>query len=157
MMIDQVWWGRAPGRKTNSKWEGATGCNIQTHEEEKTDPDNPSHILVRNRAGLLWSWFYCCKWAGRSFRMCFQWLLFQGFVTCAYGVHIVGRVLIVFGICDALASIGFGFIIKKIGRIPIFILGALINILVIIVMFSWAPTASAVGGISPDPFTAVTN
>jgi len=68
-----------------------------------------------------------------------------GFVTCAYGVHIVGRVLIVFGICDALASVGFGFIIKKIGRIPIFILGALINILVIIVMFSWAPTASAVG------------
>ena len=56
-----------------------------------------------------------------------------------------------------MASVGFGFIIKKIGRIPIFILGALINILVIIVMFSWAPTASAVGGIFAGPFTVVTN
>eukprot|EP00092_Neocalanus_flemingeri_P030399 GFUD01032999.1.p1 GENE.GFUD01032999.1~~GFUD01032999.1.p1 ORF type:complete len:501 (+),score=111.97 GFUD01032999.1:117-1619(+) len=68
-----------------------------------------------------------------------------GFVTCAYGVHIVGRVLIVFGICDALASVGFGFVIKKIGRVPIFILGACINVLVIIIMLSWTPTSSAVG------------
>jgi hypothetical protein len=65
-----------------------------------------------------------------------------GFVTCAYGVHIVGRVLILFGACDALASIGFGFIIKKIGRLPIFILGAFINLSVIIVMLSWTPTNS---------------
>merc|ERR1711936_282551 len=50
-----------------------------------------------------------------------------GFVTCAYGVHTVGRVLILFGVCDALASIGFGFIIKKVGRMPIFILGACLN------------------------------
>jgi len=65
-----------------------------------------------------------------------------GFVTCAYGVHIVGRMLILFGICDALASIGFGFIIKKVGRVPIFILGAAINVLVLIVMLSWTPTRS---------------
>merc|ERR1711892_516177 len=68
-----------------------------------------------------------------------------GFVTCAYGVHIVGRVLIVFGVCDALASVGFGFVIKRVGRVPIFILGACINILVIIVMLTWTPTASSVG------------
>lgn len=66
------------------------------------------------------------------------------FVTCAYGVHIVGRVLIAYGACDALASAGFGFVIKKIGRIPVFILGALINVSVIITMFSWAPTSSSV-------------
>ena len=74
-------------------------------------------------------------------------LLFQGFVTCAYGVHIVGRVLIVFGVCDALASVGFGFIIKLIGRVPIFILGACINLAVIIVMLTWTPTASSVAGL----------
>jgi len=68
-----------------------------------------------------------------------------GFVTCAYGIHTVGKVLIVFGVCDALASIGFGFVIKKVGRIPIFILGACINLLVIIVMLSWTPTTSSVG------------
>ena len=63
-------------------------------------------------------------------------------MTCAYGVHIVGRVLIVYGICDALASIGFGFIIQKIGRIPIFILGAIINVVVLLVMLIWTPTGS---------------
>ena len=65
-------------------------------------------------------------------------------MTCAYGVHIVGRVLIVFGVCDAAASVGFGFIIKKIGRTPIFILGAVINILVIIVMLAWSPSRDQV-------------
>jgi len=68
-----------------------------------------------------------------------------GFVTCAYGVHTVGRVLILFGVCDALASIGFGFIIKKVGRLPIFVLGACINALVIIVMLAWTPTQSTLG------------
>merc|ERR1711971_1372010 len=68
-----------------------------------------------------------------------------GFVTCTYGVHTVGRVLILFGVCDALASIGFGFIIKKVGRLPIFVLGACLNTLVIIVMLAWTPTQSTLG------------
>ena len=66
-------------------------------------------------------------------------------MTCAYGVHTVGRVLILFGVCDALASIGFGFIIKKVGRLPIFVLGACLNALVIIVMLAWTPTQSTLG------------
>ena len=66
-------------------------------------------------------------------------------MTCAYGVHTVGRVLIVFGVCDALASIGFGFVIKMVGRMPIFILGACLNGLVIVVMLSWTPTSGSVG------------
>ena len=73
-------------------------------------------------------------------------MILQGFVTCAYGVHIVGRVLILFGVCDALASVGFGFVIKKTGRIPIFILGAMINVTVLIVMMSWTPEREKVYG-----------
>jgi len=65
-----------------------------------------------------------------------------GFVTCAYGVHIVGRVIICYGVFDALASVSFGFVIKKIGRVPIFCLGALINIGVLITLFTYTPTAS---------------
>ena len=53
--------------------------------------------------------------------------------------------LIVFGVCDALASAGFGFIIKLIGRLPIFILGACLNFGVIITMLCWTPTTSSVG------------
>ena len=67
-------------------------------------------------------------------------------MTCPFGVHIVGRVLILFGVCDALASVGFGFVIKKTGRIPIFILGAVINVAVLIVMLTWTPEREKVYG-----------
>jgi len=63
-----------------------------------------------------------------------------GFVTCAYGVHIVGRVLICYGIFDAIASASFGFVIKVVGRWPIFVLGAVINMSVLITLFLWTPT-----------------
>merc|ERR1712223_1169550 len=67
-----------------------------------------------------------------------------GFVTCAYGVHIVGRVLIVYGIFDAGFSFLSGYIIKLVGRIPIFIFGALMNYVVVIVMLTWTPKVSEV-------------
>jgi hypothetical protein len=40
----------------------------------------------------------------------------------------------------------FGYLIKLVGRIPVFILGATINIIVIIVMFSWQPTLTTEPG-----------
>ena len=52
-----------------------------------------------------------------------------------------------FGVCDALASIGFGFIIKFVGRFPIVILGACINITAISVMLSWTSSTSSVIGL----------
>ena len=60
-------------------------------------------------------------------------------MTCAYGVHILGRVFIVYGVCDALASVGFGFVIKKTGRLPIFLLGAGINVSVLLTLWAWSP------------------
>jgi len=65
-----------------------------------------------------------------------------GFVTCAYGAHVIGRVVIVFGICNASFSFASGFIIKLVGRPALFVFGALMNIIVIIVMLSWTPTLS---------------
>lgn len=47
--------------------------------------------------------------------------------------------MIVYGVCDAICSFSFGFIIKKIGRIPIFLFGALVNIVVCVVFFTWKP------------------
>jgi hypothetical protein len=40
----------------------------------------------------------------------------------------------------------FGYLIKLVGRVPVFILGATINIVVIIVMFSWQPTLTTQPG-----------
>ena len=66
----------------------------------------------------------------------------QGFVTCAYGVHVVGRVLILYGVCNALASISFGFIRKFIGRLPVLLLGAALNLSVIVSLLAWTPSSS---------------
>ena len=63
-------------------------------------------------------------------------------MTCAYGAHVIGRVVIVFGICNASFSFASGFIIRLVGRPALFVFGALMNIIVIIVMLSWTPTVS---------------
>lgn len=67
-----------------------------------------------------------------------------GFVTCAYGVHTIGRVVIVFGVCNATFSFASGYIIKLVGRPTLFVFGCLMNIIVIIVMLLWTPRVSQV-------------
>merc|ERR1712060_42043 len=62
-----------------------------------------------------------------------------GFVTCAYGAHVIGRVVIVFGICNASFSFASGYIIKVVGRPALFVFGAGMNIIVIL---SWTPRVS---------------
>jgi len=47
--------------------------------------------------------------------------------------------MITYGVCDAVFSIAFGGIIKAVGRVPIFIFGACLNIIVIAVLFNWMP------------------
>ena len=68
----------------------------------------------------------------------------QGFVTCAYGAHVIGRVVIVFGICNATFSFASGYIIKVVGRPAIFVFGAVMNVIVIAVMLGWAPASDQV-------------
>lgn len=53
----------------------------------------------------------------------------------------MGYVLICYGICDAISSISFGPVISKFGRIPVFVLGAIINAGVIAVLLVWTPNA----------------
>ena len=60
-------------------------------------------------------------------------------MSCAYGVEKVGFVLMAYGATDALCSFSFGFIIKQVGRVPIFLFGMLINGIVIVVLFTWSP------------------
>ncbi|CAG7838482.1 unnamed protein product [Allacma fusca] len=49
--------------------------------------------------------------------------------------------MICYGVADAISSISFGPIIKSFGRMPVFILGAVINLAVIITMFLWLPSS----------------
>ncbi|XP_013782499.1 protein unc-93 homolog A-like [Limulus polyphemus] len=63
----------------------------------------------------------------------------KAFVSCAWGIHNVGYVMICFGVADALSSIALGQLIKWFGRIVIFTMGALVNVATLITMFLWKP------------------
>ncbi|XP_050733429.1 UNC93-like protein [Eriocheir sinensis] len=61
------------------------------------------------------------------------------YVSCGLGVHMVGYVMICYGVCDAICSITFSPLVKMVGRVPIFTMGALINLGIIITLRYWMP------------------
>ncbi|CAL4082291.1 unnamed protein product, partial [Meganyctiphanes norvegica] len=63
----------------------------------------------------------------------------SAYVTCSMGVHMVGYVMICYGVSDAICSNCFSPIVSRIGRVPVFTLAALINIGVIIYLTYWMP------------------
>lgn len=63
----------------------------------------------------------------------------QAYVSCALGIHLIGYVMICFGVVNAICSIIFGSIMKYIGRIPIIALGAIVHGAIVIVMLFWRP------------------
>ena len=65
-----------------------------------------------------------------------------GFVTCAFGVDKVGYVIVTYGICDSACSLGLSLLIKKFGRVPLFLMAAFINLAVILVLRLWIPNPS---------------
>ncbi|XP_063872178.1 UNC93-like protein [Scylla paramamosain] len=61
------------------------------------------------------------------------------YVSCGLGVHMVGYVMICYGVCDALCSVSFSPLVKLVGRVPVFTMGAVINFGVIITLIYWRP------------------
>ncbi|CAF3381768.1 unnamed protein product [Rotaria socialis] len=66
----------------------------------------------------------------------------RGFVTCLVGIRYVGLVMVCNGICQATSSYVFGRLVKYTGRIFVFVVAAVINYAVIILMFLWNPQQS---------------
>lgn len=66
-------------------------------------------------------------------------LLLQAYVSCGLGVHMVGYVMICYGVCDAICSITFSPLVKIVGRVPVFTMGAVINIAIVITLIYWRP------------------
>ncbi|XP_063704825.1 UNC93-like protein [Culicoides brevitarsis] len=64
----------------------------------------------------------------------------QAYVACALGVHMIGYVMICFGVVNAICSIIFGSIMKYIGRNLIIALGALAHGGLIIFCLMWRPS-----------------
>lgn len=51
----------------------------------------------------------------------------------------VGYIIICYGVCDAICSVGFSPIVRKYGRVPVFSLGFLINLGLNITLTYWTP------------------
>ncbi|XP_077503852.1 protein unc-93 homolog A-like [Amblyomma americanum] len=66
----------------------------------------------------------------------------QAYISCAWGVQFVGFVMISYGLADACCSMTFGFLVKRVGRVPIVLLAALLNAGVMILMLTWRPRPS---------------
>lgn len=60
-------------------------------------------------------------------------------MSCALGIHLIGYVMICFGVVNAICSIVFGSIMKYIGRIPIIILGTVTHGAIFGYMLIWRP------------------
>ncbi|XP_069973711.1 UNC93-like protein isoform X2 [Penaeus vannamei] len=61
------------------------------------------------------------------------------YVSCGLGVHMVGYVMICYGVCDAVCSVSFSPLVKMIGRVRVFSVGAVINLVIIITLRYWMP------------------
>uniref|UniRef100_A0A7E4V181 Potassium channel regulatory protein unc-93 n=1 Tax=Panagrellus redivivus TaxID=6233 RepID=A0A7E4V181_PANRE len=61
----------------------------------------------------------------------------KAYVGCGLGIGHIGYVMTAFGVADAICSLVFGPLIKLFGRMPLFVFGAVINMLMIITLMIW--------------------
>ncbi|CAI4221747.1 unnamed protein product [Auanema sp. JU1783] len=61
----------------------------------------------------------------------------KSFVGCGLGVAQIGFVGTSFGISDAVCSLVFGPLIKLFGRMPLFVFGAVVNLLMLLTLMIW--------------------
>nr|XP_053642939.1 LOW QUALITY PROTEIN: protein unc-93 homolog A-like [Cherax quadricarinatus] len=62
-----------------------------------------------------------------------------GYVSCGIGVHMVGYVIMCFHVCDSLCCMGLSSLVKVVGRVPVFTLGFLIHLALIVALVYWRP------------------
>ena len=64
----------------------------------------------------------------------------KAFIACSWGVENIGYVLICYGATDAIGSITSGWIVKRVGRVALFIFAAALHLcLIIALLFFWRP------------------
>ncbi|XP_006882896.1 PREDICTED: protein unc-93 homolog A [Elephantulus edwardii] len=63
----------------------------------------------------------------------------KSYVTCALGIQFVGYVAICFAATDALCSLLYGKLSQYVGRVSIYVLGALVHLGCIVALLLWKP------------------
>lgn len=61
----------------------------------------------------------------------------KAFVGCGLGISNIGFVMTSFGVSNAIFSLVFGPLIKLFGRMPLFVFGAVINLIMIMTLMIW--------------------
>jgi len=128
--------------------------NMETDDEKESNQQSrPTDLLVatfkhmsdRRQILLIPITVYS------GFAQAFFWSDYtRSFVTCPLAVNWVGFVLICFGAFDSFFSFAFGRLEKFTGRISLFSLATVINVILCFVMLTWTPYPS-----HPFPFFAI--
>lgn len=110
--------------------------------KEAPDPNPPMQLLVETinhmRRGYQQLIIPLTVYSGMQ-QAFFSGDYTQAYISCAWGVQYVGFVMIAYGLTDATCSMAFGFLVKRMGRIPIILLAAFLNASAMILMLSWHP------------------
>lgn len=96
----------------------ATTKTITTHRPDKRDTSGPSPPT----------------------RMSLTFFPFQAFVSCGWGISNIGFVMICFGVCNGLAAIFTGSIVKITGRNPVICFALSLHVALIVTLLVWRPT-----------------
>lgn len=67
-------------------------------------------------------------------------MLFQSFVSCAWGISNIGYVMICFGVTNAIAALGTGSIMKLTGRRALMIFAFCVHLGILIFLLRWKPS-----------------
>ena len=91
----------------------------------------------------------------------------QAFVSCSVGIEKLCFILLCGGAVSAIGSITCGYLVKVVGRMPLFLFGTLTNFALLVAMqFFWQPDSSrpeifyivaAVNGIADAVWGTLTN
>ncbi|CAL1292381.1 unnamed protein product [Larinioides sclopetarius] len=65
----------------------------------------------------------------------------KSFVGCAWGTYHVGLVAVCYGAVCGISSFSSGWLVKRLGRIPIFVTATVVNLGANIFLLSWSPSA----------------
>lgn len=117
------------------------GCSTDSYEQKQQDKTNLS-LLIATFKHIAKPYQLCIIpltiWSGLE-KGFFLSDFTAGFISCIFGVSEVGWVLITYGVSNAISSLSFGVITKYTGRLPLYLLGAFINLTVIIILLIWTP------------------
>ncbi|XP_064472636.1 protein unc-93 homolog A-like [Ornithodoros turicata] len=64
----------------------------------------------------------------------------QAFISCSWGVQYVGFVMMSYGVMDSICSMVFGLLVRRVGRIPLVLMAAVLNLSMMVLMLVWKPT-----------------